>query len=99
MLNKFAESAALTPTDVGVLDRCHSAMASTEVANTANQIYLLIAESNNERFFACFETVISNAADPRTRSLMLSLLSTRLRKEWRRFEQCYKDGLKQYVIS
>lgn len=82
-----------------MLDRCHSAMASTEVANTANQIYLLIAESNNERFFACFETVISNAADPLTRSLMLSLLSTRLRKEWRRFEQCYKDGLKQYVIS
>lgn len=58
-----------------------------------------MAESSNERFFACFETVVSNAADPRTRSLVLALLSTRLRREWRRFEQCYKDGLKQYVVG
>lgn len=36
LLSKFAESPALTPTDVSVLDRSHNAMASTEVANTAN---------------------------------------------------------------
>lgn len=36
LLSKFAESPALTPTDVSVLDRTHNAMASTEVANTAN---------------------------------------------------------------
>lgn len=99
LLNKFAESASLIPTDVSVLDRCHNAMTSTEVANTSNQIYLLIAESNNERFFACFETIVSHTADTRTRSLILSLLSTRIRKEWSKFEQCYKDGLKQYVVN
>lgn len=80
LLNKIAEKSALTKTDVAVLDRCHTAMMSTEVANTANQIYLIIAESNNELFFGYFEAIISQTEDARTRCLVLSLLSTRVRK-------------------
>jgi hypothetical protein len=99
LLSKLAEKEPLNYTDVPILDRAYSIAQSTEVANSTNQIFMLISNSPIDAFWSSLSTTIAHSKEPNTLIIMFSILSNRIRKEWGDFGDDIHIQIKLYIVG
>lgn len=99
LLERMREGTVLCPNDVDILDRSFTAAPTSEIANTLNGIFALLATHPISHFFESFSAIQAYAHHNHTRIYAQNTLTRRIQAEWHTFEPQLQSSLREFVIT
>jgi hypothetical protein len=84
--SRTMEGVSLCSNDVNILDRSSTIGLSSEMANTVNDIYLMLSKAKLASFWESVSAIINHSRVSSTRIMIYSIINSRIKKDWLTFD-------------